>query len=237
MQSHPRQWSEGFRRKRSAVIGGEPDDHREGLVPTEIIIAGMPPGILAHGRSFFHRAVEQGLAVAAARRGRSAGRSLPLKDNHDLRGADGPRTRHREAADDPPALGRVAVERVLQVLWTELAGPPAVFLRQHLVFHGLSTSSKRLANSDFYRIPTATYAMRSAGAAGMWRFINRLSDHRKCRIECALMPMSMIFGKAEQLTRLGVVGQRVRDRRSPSSACSRGRPERDPGRPPYRNRG
>ena len=45
MQSHPRQWSEGFRRKRSAVIGGEPDDHREGLVPTEIIIAGMPPGI------------------------------------------------------------------------------------------------------------------------------------------------------------------------------------------------
>src|SRR5215831_15851946 len=43
--------------ERSAVIGGEPDDHREGLVPTEIIIAGMPPGILAHGRSFFHRAV------------------------------------------------------------------------------------------------------------------------------------------------------------------------------------
>jgi hypothetical protein len=47
-------------RKSSAVIGGEPDDHREGLVPTEIIIAGMPPGILAHGRSFFtepsHRA-------------------------------------------------------------------------------------------------------------------------------------------------------------------------------------
>jgi hypothetical protein len=58
------------------------------------------------------------------------------------------------------------------------------------LFHGLSTSSKRPANSDFYRIPTATDAMRSAGAAGMWRFINGLSDHRKCRIECALMPMS-----------------------------------------------
>ena len=38
---------------------GEPDDHREGLVPTEIIIAGMPPGTLAHGRSLFHRAAEQ----------------------------------------------------------------------------------------------------------------------------------------------------------------------------------
>ena len=37
-------------RNRSAVIGGEPDDHRQGLVPTEIIIAGMPPGILAHGQ-------------------------------------------------------------------------------------------------------------------------------------------------------------------------------------------
>src|SRR5215468_2848049 len=83
-------------RKRSAVIGGEPDDHREGLVPTEIIIAGMPPGILAHGRSFFHRAAEQGLAVAAAGRGGSADRSLPLKENHDLRGADGPHTRHRK---------------------------------------------------------------------------------------------------------------------------------------------
>src|SRR6516164_2635051 len=145
-------------RKRSAVIGGEPDDHREGLVPTEIIIAGMPPGILAHGRSFFHRAVEQGLAVAAAGRGGSAGRSLPLKENHDLRGADGPHTRHREAADDPPALGRIAVERMLQALWTELAAPPAVFLRQHLIFHGLSTSLKRPANGDFYGIPTRTRA-------------------------------------------------------------------------------
>src|SRR5215469_5910450 len=85
--------------------------------------------------------------VPDATRGGSAGRSLPLKENHYLRGADGPNTRHREAADDPPALGRVAVERVLQVLWTELAGPPAVFLRQHLVFHGLSTSLKRPANA------------------------------------------------------------------------------------------
>src|SRR5215475_759254 len=127
---------------------GEPDDHRERLVPAEIIIAGMPPGILAHGRSFFHRAGEPGLAVAAAGRGGSAGRSLPLKENHDLRGADGPHTRHREAADDPPALGRIAVERVLQGLWTELAAPPAVFLRQHLIFHGLSTSLKRSANGD-----------------------------------------------------------------------------------------
>src|SRR5215469_15573743 len=82
-------------------------------------------------------------AVAAAGRGGSAGRSLPLKENHDLRGAPGPDTRHREAADDPPALGRIAVERVLQALWTELAAPPAVFLRQHLIFHGLSTSLKR----------------------------------------------------------------------------------------------
>src|SRR5262249_59908453 len=114
----------------------------------------MPPGILAHGRSFFHRAVEQGLAVAAAGGGGSAGRSLPLKENHDLRGADGPHTRHREGADDPPALGRIAVERVLQALWTELAAPPAVFLRQHLIFHGLSTSFKRSAHVDFYGIPT-----------------------------------------------------------------------------------
>src|SRR5215469_15850668 len=83
-----------------------------------------------------------GPAVAAAGRGGSAGRSLPLKENHDLRGADGPHTRHRDAADDPPALGRIAVERVLQGLWTELAAPPAVFLRQHLIFHGLSTSLK-----------------------------------------------------------------------------------------------
>src|SRR5262249_14751230 len=112
----------------------------------------MPPGMLAHGRSFFHRAAEQGLAVPAAGRGGSAGRSLPLKENHDLRGADRPHTRHRDAADDPPALGRIAVERVLQVLWTELAAPPAVFLRQHLIFHGLSTSSKRPTNNHFYPI-------------------------------------------------------------------------------------
>src|SRR5215471_5080768 len=120
--------------------------------------AGDPGRPSQHGRSFFHRAVEQGLAVAAAGRGRSAGRSLPLKENHDLRGADGPHTRHREAADDPPALGRIAVERVLQALWTELAAPPAVFLRQHLIFHGLSTSLKRPANGDFYGIPTRTRA-------------------------------------------------------------------------------
>src|SRR5262245_57460615 len=105
-----------------------------------------------------HRAIEQGLAVAAAGRGGSAGRSLPLKENHDLRGADGPHTRHREAADAPPALGRIAVERVLQGLWTELAAPPAVFLRQHLISHGLSTSLKRPANGDFYGIPTRTQA-------------------------------------------------------------------------------
>src|SRR5262249_60873479 len=68
-------------------------------------------------------------------------RSLSLEEDHDLRGAEAPRTPHREAADDAPALGRIAVERVLQVRWTELAAPPAVFLRQHFVFHGLSTSS------------------------------------------------------------------------------------------------
>src|SRR5262245_2261506 len=88
----------------------------------------------------------------------SAGRSLSLEENHDLRGAHGPRTRHREAADDPPALGRIAVERVLEVLWTELAGPPSVFLRQHLVFHGLSTSSKRRANRGLYGNPTRLWA-------------------------------------------------------------------------------
>src|SRR5215472_18074996 len=86
----------------------------------------------------------------------SVRRSLSFKENHDLRGAEGPHTRHRDAADDPPALRRIAVECVLQVLWTELAGPPAVFLRQHLVFHGLRTSSKRPANSHFYGIPTRT---------------------------------------------------------------------------------
>src|SRR5215813_13861533 len=118
----------------------------------------MPPGILAHGRSFFHRAAGLGLAVAAAGRGGSTGRSFPLKENHDLRGADGPHTRHREAADHPPALGRIAVERVLQGPWTELAAPPAVFFRKHLIFHGLSTSLKRPANGDFYGIPTRTRA-------------------------------------------------------------------------------
>src|SRR5262249_57060048 len=66
--------------------------------------------------------------------------------------------RCRQGADDPPALGCIAVERVLQALWTELAAPPAVFLRQHLIFHGLSTSLKRPANGDFYGIPTRTRA-------------------------------------------------------------------------------
>src|SRR5215475_11691714 len=143
----------------------------------------MPPGILAHGRSFFHRAIEQGLAVAAAGRGGSAGRSLPLKENHDLRGADGPHTRHREAADDPPALGRIAVERVLQGLWTELAAPPAVFLRQHLIFHGLSTSLKRPANGDFYGIPTRT-------RANVKR--DRAPSGPSCRPHAHLMPTSCL---------------------------------------------
>src|SRR5262245_7399085 len=113
--------------------------------------------------------------------GRSAGWSLPLKENHDLRSADGPHTRHRDAADDPPALGRIAVERLLQVLWTELAGPPAAFLRQHLVLHGLSTSSKRPGSSDFYRVP--------AGVRGCGRkkalsaAIVRFDDHYGCAAE------------------------------------------------------
>src|SRR5262249_53502748 len=97
-------------------------------------------------------------ALPPGAQGAPAGGSLPVKENHDLRGADGPHTRHREAADDPPALGRIAVERVLQGRWTELAAPPAVFLRQHLIFHGLSTSLKRPANGDFYGIPTRTRA-------------------------------------------------------------------------------
>src|SRR6516162_9153385 len=104
------------------------------------------------------RAISSLRYAPAAGHGGSTGRSLPLKENHDLRGADGPDTRHREAADDPPALGRIAVEQVLQVLWTELTGPPAVFLRQHLIFHELSTSLKRPANGDFYGIPTRTRA-------------------------------------------------------------------------------
>ena len=52
------------------------------------------------------------LAFAFGVRG-SAGRILPLEENHDVRGTKGPRTRHHRAADHPPALGRIAVERVL----------------------------------------------------------------------------------------------------------------------------
>jgi hypothetical protein len=36
-------------RKRSAVIRGEPDDPGKGLVLAEIIVARVPPGVLAHG--------------------------------------------------------------------------------------------------------------------------------------------------------------------------------------------
>jgi GNAT superfamily N-acetyltransferase len=50
---------------------------------------------------------------AGVRMGRSANRSRPLEDNDDLRGAEAPRTRHRHAADHPPALGCIAVERAL----------------------------------------------------------------------------------------------------------------------------
>src|SRR5690349_22902948 len=79
--------------------------------------------------------------------GGSGGGSLPLKKNHDLRCADGPYTRHREGGDDPPALGRIAVEHVLQVLWTELAAPPTVFLRQHLMDSQPPRSSQLIAIS------------------------------------------------------------------------------------------
>src|SRR6516225_7861669 len=127
--------------------------------------------------------------LTAAGRGGSAGRSLPLKEKHDLRGADGPDTRHREAADDPPALGRIAVERALQVLWTELAGPPAVFLRQHFVFHGLPTSSRRPANCDFYRIPTAlsrvlTWDRPALAGFGEATDTPALATVRACSLSC-----------------------------------------------------
>src|SRR5262245_26392359 len=107
--------------------------------------------------------------------GRSARRRLSFDENHDLRGAEGPRTPHRDAADDPPALGRIAVERVLEVLRTELAAPPAVFLRQHFVFrHGnRPRRGKRIAASTVtprgYRpcrwtVTRATGAPRPIGA-------------------------------------------------------------------------
>lgn len=38
----------------------------EGLVPAGIIVARVPPGVLARGWSFFHRGPEEALAVAAA---------------------------------------------------------------------------------------------------------------------------------------------------------------------------
>src|SRR5215510_1604799 len=87
-------------------------------------------------------------AGSVRQRGSAGRRSLSLEENHDLRGAEAPRTPHREGANDPPALRRIAVERVLEVVWTELAAPPAVLLRQHFVFHGLSTSSKRRRPTD-----------------------------------------------------------------------------------------
>lgn len=52
-------------RKGSAVIRREPDDPGKGLVPAEIILAGVPPGVLAHGSLFFHRGPEEVLAVTA----------------------------------------------------------------------------------------------------------------------------------------------------------------------------
>ena len=85
-------------RKRSAVIGGEPDDHREGLVPTEIIIAGMPPGILLMaGDSSTEPSNRAWPSLPPGAAGQPAGVSRS-RENHDLRGADGPHTRHREAA-------------------------------------------------------------------------------------------------------------------------------------------
>src|SRR5690348_15615235 len=51
---------------------------------------------------------------------------------------------------------------------TELAAPPAVFLRQHLIVHGLSTSSRRPANSDYYRVSTGVPAMVNI-ATPAWR--------------------------------------------------------------------
>jgi hypothetical protein len=44
-----------LQRKVSAIVMGEPDDPGKGLVPAEIIIAGVPPRVLAHGWSFFYR--------------------------------------------------------------------------------------------------------------------------------------------------------------------------------------
>lgn len=41
-------------RKGSAVIGGELDDRGKGLIPAEIIVAGVSPWVLGHGWSFFH---------------------------------------------------------------------------------------------------------------------------------------------------------------------------------------
>src|SRR5262245_45138902 len=82
----------------------------------------------------------RGRRLEHVQRDGSVGWSLSLKENHDLRGAEGPHTHYGDAAGYPPAFGRIAVERLLQVLRTELAGPPTVFFRQHLIFHRRSTS-------------------------------------------------------------------------------------------------
>src|SRR5262249_19706375 len=124
---------------------------RRGVIVSLILLASCLGRRRLLARGYRHRARASRLETRSDRlpEGRSAGRSLPLKENHDLRGAHGPDTRHREAADDPPALSRIAVERMLQILWTELAGPPAVFLGQHLVFHGHATSLKNDVSTVF----------------------------------------------------------------------------------------
>jgi hypothetical protein len=67
-------------RKGSAVIRREPDDPGKGVVPAKkIIIAGVPPGVLVHGWSFFHRGPEEIPAVAAAE-----------QEDEPLRTASGP---------------------------------------------------------------------------------------------------------------------------------------------------
>src|SRR5262249_3572576 len=88
-----------------------------------------------------------------------------LEENHDLRGADGPRARHRDGADDSPTLGRVAVERLLEGLRAELAAPPAVLLRQHFVFPGLSTSSTLVCRKPNGSTTMGTYPSKELNSA------------------------------------------------------------------------